>query len=149
MGLIWSVEVIKGTKTFMQMAKVFKVSIEQVMEHIEQHLDRKDILELAKEGETLAGRMERIIKVLECELDLLTTARTMDYTRIKSLANIVRELRCSLMDYAELIGKIQRGQVIVQIQQVENKIAVLTQLVLENCCDECKNKILQAIEGMI
>ena len=146
MGIKWSIDVIEGRKSIKQMAEFFGVSMDEAWEHVNQHLSPEKLKQWTEGDDEFAGKMKKIIEILEDYVDLLASDFQPDVQKIRALTQVVRELRGALMDYAELIGRIQRGQVIVQVQQIEQKVQQLTMVVLEEVCPECRERILQRLE---
>jgi len=145
-GLKWTVDVLEGRKTVKQMAEFFGVTVNEAWEHVEQHVTADQLREWGRGDDQFVSKMQKMVQVLEDYVDLLAADLSPDVGRIKALTAVVRELRGTLMDYAELVGRIQRGQVIVQVQQIEQKVQQLTMVVLEEVCPECRERILKRLE---
>lgn len=141
LGVKWTIDVLEGRKSIKQMAEFFGVTVDEAWEHVNEH-----VVQYNEQEDPLSGKMQKIIDVLETYIDLLAVQSHPDPQTIRALTQVARELRGALMDYAELVGRIQRGQVIVQVQQLEQQVQQLTTVVLEEVCDECKQKILRRLE---
>ena len=151
LGIKWTVDVIEGKKNLKQMAEFFGVTIDEAWEHVNRHFTREDMKKWVgeKSEDDFTRRMKRIVRVLEDYMEFLADEVQPDYQRIRALTQVVRELRGALMDYAELVGRIQRGQTIIQVQQIEQQVQMLTMVVLEECCEECKERILRRLETVM
>lgn len=147
LGIKWSLDVVEGKKSAKQMAEFFGVTVEEVWRHVEEHLRPEEVRRWVEEDDEIMGKMRKIVRVLEDYVDLLADAYEPDVGKIRALTGVVKELRSALMDYAELAGRIQRGQIVVQVQQVEKRVQELTMVVLEECCEECRERILRRLEA--
>jgi len=105
------------------------------------HINEHDVDFRTDEDFDISGRIQRIIRVLEDHVDFIIESFAIDHGTIKSLTSLASELRKALMDYAELQGKIQRGNVVVQVNQYQQQLNILVQTIIEDLCDECRERV--------
>jgi len=143
-GAKWTIDVMHGRKTLKEMAEYFGVNMDEAWEHVNMHQVPEDMM--LREDDDTAKRFEKLIRLLEDWVDMVAMRGQPDPSNVKSLTALVRELRQAMMDYAEFQGKIQRGQVVLQVQQVQQKVQELTMVVLEEVCDGCRERIVKRLE---
>lgn len=115
-------------------------------EHVNEHLE-EGVEEEEEEEFDIERKLKRIIGLLEDQVEVLGDSWNVDVATIKSLTSLVSELRKSIMDYAELKGKIQRGQVVVQIENYQNQLNEVIAFITEEMCDECRRRFIERFEG--
>jgi len=149
-GRKWTMDVLVGKKSVHEMAKYFGVTEEEVWQHID-HINPEELkMKVRKEtgSEKVMEKLESMIDILSEKVDELMFIWNPDSQRISDLTKLVKELRGALMDYAEIIGEIQRGQVVVQVQQVEHQIEQIIDILMSEVCDSCRERVLQRLEEM-
>lgn len=150
-GRKWSYDVLMGRRSVAEMARYFGVTDEEVWRHIDEHIDMEEIQEEQKRqdgADRIVQQLERIIDVLSEKVEELSEGWVLDSQKILDLTRLAKELRGALMDYAEVIGEIQRGQIVVQVQQMEERVDQLVEILMDEVCDECREKVLMRLEQL-
>jgi len=153
-GLEWTRDVIAGNKTMLEMAKEFGVTVEEVQIHIQKHR----ITDIARQRVRKARQIlsdkdfktafEFLFTLLMDKIEAIDATGKLDAQTINSISKLTESMRKLLRDVAEIEGKIQSNQVVIQIEQVQKEIDILTDILLHDLCDECQERVLKKLEAV-
>ena len=158
LGYIWTVDVKNKKRTIKEMCDFFNVSRQEAWEHLNKHqmdppetpyqMDSKETEVEGMDESTIDYylKFKKMIKHLESWIEYIMKHNNPDRHTVGALSSLVKEYRQALMNLAEIEGKIQRGQVVVELQQYNNKLDEIVELIIEELCDECKVKTLEKLE---
>ena len=137
---------------FTSFCRFFNVTKEEAEEHLRSHdMSEFAIVDDDKRDSAIDyyNKFKTILDHLEKWINVVVSSGKYDKSAVLNLTTLVKEYRQALMNLAELEGKIQRGQTIVQIQQYNQKLDELVEIVLNEVCDRCRERILARLETML
>jgi hypothetical protein len=140
-----------GTKSTFQVALDLGTSNECVMKHINENhelmLDEDGDL---KSEDRLLNDLLKTLKTLKTWTDYVVATvqkpDQVDRAKVDMLVRLSQEARKTIESVATLQGRRGPGDTYIQMQVLNNKVMLLTNTILDASCDDCKVKILEAIE---
>lgn len=140
-----------GKKSPFDVATELDCTYEQVMAHINGgHELQVDDQGRLQSSDVLLKRLSDNLNTLQDWADFVTStvsgSADLDNNKIRMLTTLVKEIRGGIGDIAELQGRKGPGDAIMQVQVLNARVVDLTNTIIDVCCDDCKLKILGAIE---
>jgi len=89
--------------------------------------------------------LKELIEDIKKRLDEIDTRPT-DLVTSRILSLLSKEIRGSIRDLAELLGRVQTG-IIIQFNQLNVRYNKLSSFMMASCCPDCKKKLLDLIEA--
>lgn len=141
-----------GRKTVYQVAEELNCSVDQVMTHInESHEITVDNDGYLQSQDKLLGDLLKTLKTLKQWTDYVVTTvkdpKDINRAKVDMLVRLSQEARKTIESVATLQGRKGPGDTYVQMQILNSKVMLLTNTILDAACDDCKLKILTAIES--
>lgn len=143
--------ILTGRKSPFEVAAQYGMDIEEVMEHVNRHeiVLKQDSPGRYQSPDWYLNEMLGMFNVLRDWIDFLIEGqkdgKDLDPRKIDALTKLTKEVRATLVELANFQGRIQKGEIHIDKMQVNN-IAVLTDVLLEEACDECRLKMIEALE---
>jgi len=141
--------ILTGRKSPYEIAAQYGMDIEDVMEHVNKHeiVLKQDSADRYRSPDWYLNEMLGLFNILRDWVDyLMEQPKDLDPKKISSLTTLTKEIRAVIVELANLQGRIQKGEIYVDKMQVNN-IAMLTDVLLEEVCDECRPKVIKALEN--
>ncbi len=148
LGLQWTRNVVLGKIAVEKMAKHYKLDVAEVMEHINKHEIKKlddgtlfsDDFIFNELLLVLSGMKKYFDQVIESDIEASPQL-------IMMITRLVREIRETLLSIATLQGRIGAGQSNERIKIMEQRVLNITNVILQDTCPECREKIVRLIES--
>jgi len=141
--------ILTGRKSPFEIAAQYGMDIEDVMEHVNKHeiVLKEYSIDRYQSPDWYLNEMLGMFNVLRDWIDYLMEQPRgeIDPRKVDALTKLTREVRATLVELANFQGRIQKGEIYVDKMQVNN-VAVLTDVLLEEACDECRIKMIDALE---
>lgn len=140
--------ILTGRKSPFEIAAQYGMDVEDVMEHVNKHeiVLKQDSVGRYQSPDWYLNEMLGLFNVLRDWIDyLMEQPKDLDSRKISSLTTLTKEIRAVIVELANLQGRIQKGEIHVDKMQVNN-IAILTDVLLEEVCDECRPRVIEALE---
>lgn len=149
-GMQWSRDIIVGKVSVEEASMFFNMSRNEVMDHINTHQIKEDKNTGEYDSQDFyMKRLLRMLKKLEDWVNYICAIKDFDRENIKLALMLTKETRATLHDLAEFQGRLnQGGNVNVKIETMNNRFVLLTNLIVQEVCPECRQKVLEAIDQM-
>lgn len=146
----WSRDIIVGKVSVEEASMFFNMSRNEVMDHINTHQIKEDKNTGEYDSQDFyMKRLLRMLKKLEDWVNYICAIKDFDRENIKLALMLTKETRATLHDLAEFQGRLnQGGNVNVKIETMNNRFVLLTNLIVQEVCPECRQKVLEAIDQM-
>lgn len=150
LGMQWSRDIIIGKIGIEEAAVFFKMTRNEVMDHINTHQIKQDASTGEYDSEDFyLKRLLNMLKKLEDWVDYICKVREFDRENIKLAIMLTKETRATLHDLAEFQGRLnQGGNVNVRIENMNARYIELTNVIAQEVCPSCRLKVLEAIEHL-
>lgn len=147
-GRTWSKDVILGRKSVYEAAGYFGMSIEDVQEHLDKHEINVDEEKGVYEStDFYMNQFLKILKQLKDWMNYVTMVKDPDQKTMEVGLKVMKEIRLTLSDLAELQGKKEKsGNITVQIENMNMRYTKLTNLLMVELCDECRMKVIDLLD---
>lgn len=147
LGATWSRNIILGKTSPVEVAQLLDMTQNAVMEHVNEHQivfdEEKDEY---SSPDWYLDRLIKMIKTMDGWMKLFTET-SKDKEAIKIGLQVIKETRATLLDMAELQGRVDRGKnVNVQIETMNVRYQQLTNVILQEVCDGCRQKIIRLLD---
>lgn len=141
-----------GKKTTYQVALELMCDNDSVMKHInESHELTTDEDGYLKSQDKLLDELLKTLRTLKTWTDYVVVSvqrpDQIDRAKVDMLVRLSQEARKTIESVATLQGRKGPGDTYVQMQLLNSRVMLLTNTIIDVACDECKLKILDAIEG--
>lgn len=149
-GMAWSRDIISGKTSVEEAAMFFKITRNEVMDHVNTHQIKVD----SKTGEYdsedfYMKRLLSMLKKLEDWVDYICKIREFDRENVKLAVMLTKETRATLHDLMEFQGRLnQGGNVNVRIEKMNTQYIELTNMIVQEVCPSCRKRVLEAIDHM-
>jgi len=140
--------ILTGRKSPFEVAAQYGMEIVEIMEHVNKHeiVLKQDSPGRYQSPDWYLNEMLGMFNVLRDWIDyLMEQPKEVDTRKITALTTLTKEVRATLVELANFQGRIQKGEIHIDKMQVNN-IAVLTDVLLEEACDECRLRMIEALE---
>jgi len=145
---------LQGRVSFRQICDLFNVTKQQALEHIHLHhpngYEEKPSDDLQQ---IINYRNKFYLLLLDLEMWINRVKNTggeeLSYKTINALTSLIKEYRQVLSVLAELDGKINKNQVVVELQNYNQKLDEIVTLIVEELCDDCRAKVLGKLENVL
>lgn len=141
--------ILTGRKSPFEIAAQYGMELEEVMEHVNKHeiVLKEGDAERYQSPDWYLNEMLRMFNILRDWIDYMIEQPKgeIDVRKVDALTKLTKEVRFTLVELANFQGRIQKGEIHVDKMQVNN-IAMLTDVILEEACDQCRIKMVKAIE---
>ncbi|MCK9326299.1 MAG: hypothetical protein M0P69_12475 [Bacteroidales bacterium] len=149
-GMQWSRDIIIGKVGIEEAAMFFKMTRNEVMDHINTHQIKEDKSTGEYNSEDFyMKRLLNMLKKLEDWVDYVCKIRDFDRENIKLAIMLTKETRATLHDLAEFQGRLNLGgNVNVRIEKMNHQYIELTNVIVQEVCPSCRKKVLEAIDNL-
>ena len=142
---------VMGKTTPHQVALDIGCTLEEVMTHMNDGHDLKvDDTGQMQSTDALLNRLMKSMNVLDewtsFIIGTVKEAKDVDRAKVQMMVSLTQEIRKTVESVAVLQGRVGQGDAAAQINQLNTKVIDLTNSVLDNCCQDCKLKILSSME---
>ena len=150
LGMQWSRDIIMGKIGIEEAAVFFKMTRNEVMDHINTHQIKQDASTGEYDSEDFyLKRLLNMLKKLEDWVDYICKVREFDRENIKLAIMLTKETRATLHDLAEFQGRLnQGGNVNIRIEKMNAQYIELTNVIAQEVCPSCRIKVLEAIDRL-
>jgi len=154
-GDYWTAQFHLNKISIKDLCDYFSITRQEAWEHVNKHspqpttpfiLDESS--EEAKEFDYYM-KLKRVAKALEKWINYLASQDVPTKDTVSQLSSLVKEYRHILMNLAEIEGKVQKGQVVVELKQYNEKLDEMITLIVEELCDDCRVKVLGKLETVL
>jgi hypothetical protein len=147
LGAAWSRNIILGKTAPVEIAQLLSMTTNEVMEHVNDHqIVFDEETEEYSSPDWYLNRLIKMIKTMDGWMTLFTET-SKDKEAIKIGLQVIKETRATLLDMAELQGRVDRGKnVNVQIETMNVRYQQLTNVILQEVCDGCRARIIQLLD---
>lgn len=148
-GRGWARDLVLGRKTAGEAAIYFRISETAVMEHVNTHeIDFGNDEEEPQTTDYYMGRLFKIVKKIDEWITYISESGSYDTRNGELLVKLLREMRQTIESLAAFQGRLDKSNnVNVKIESVEMKFLALTQVLLQEVCEECRGKIIEIIDA--
>ena len=141
-----------GRVSFKQLCDLFNVSKQQALEHVHHHhpdgytnAPSDDLQQIIN----YRNKFYLILLDLEMWINKVKNSNEATYKTISALTSLIKEYRQILTTLAELDGKINKNQVVVELQNYNQKLDELVTIIVEELCDDCKTRVMGKLEQVL
>lgn len=146
-GMSWTRLILNHHRTAMDCAKDFGIEPEAVNNHIFNHLEQSAFQD-PNSPDYIRNKMLKFANILELWFDDMVVDRKIDRATMELALKLVKEIRESAKVIAEIDGQINKSDPKVQIINITNDFKKLTNVIMMDCCDNCRPKMISAVENM-
>lgn len=149
-GMQWSRDIIMGKTSVEEAAMFFKMTRNEVMDHINTHQIKTNVATGEYDSEDFyMKRLLSMLKKLEDWVDYVCKIRDFDRENIKLAILLTKETRATLHDLAEFQGRLNLGgNVNIRIERMNHQYIELTNTIVQEVCPSCRKRVLEAIEHL-
>jgi len=149
LGNKWTQAVISGEKTSVEAAATFKITIDEVEDHVYKHAAQTvAIIENpVRDKEYFMVQLDDINAKLQDALEIVTEDLELDTRKLTSVTKEIRETLKLLAEVSGIIGADNSAAMAQQMTEMQQKYLTLTGLILEECCPVCQKKIVDRLKG--
>jgi DNA repair exonuclease SbcCD ATPase subunit len=149
LGKKWTQAVISGEKTSVDAAAVFKISIDEVEDHVYKHASQAvTVIEKpVRDKEYFMVQLDDINVKLQEALEIVAEDMELDTRKLTAVTKEVRETLKLLAEVSGVIGADNSAAMARQLTEMQQKYLTLTGLILEECCPVCQKKIVDRLKG--
>jgi len=145
---------LQGRVTIRQICDLFNITKEQALEHIHIHHPNGYVEQPTDDLQNIINyRRKLYLLLLDLEMWLKrvksTSAEELSFKTVNALTSLVKEYRQVLSVLAELDGKINKNQVVVELQDYNRKLDEIVTLIVEELCDDCRAKVMGKLENVL
>jgi hypothetical protein len=150
LGATWSRDIILGKMSPVELAQTLRISVNEVMEHVNDH---QIIFDEEKQEysspDYYLGKLVTMIKTLDGWMKLFAETSN-DREAVKVGLQVIKETRATLEVMAELQGRVDRGKSVnVQIETMNVRYQQLTNIILQEVCEGCRQRIIQLLDTQV
>jgi len=132
-------------------AQELNCTFEEVMTHINNsHEIQVDACGNMSSPDALLNKLMTNMRVMDEWINYIITtvnkASDVDMAKVRMMVQLTQETRKTIESIAVLQGRVGSGDASMQINALNARVVGLTNSVLDNCCSDCKMKILAAME---
>lgn len=120
---------------------------EAVNHHIYHHVDH-EANPSPDHPEYIRHKMNKFANILELWFDGMVVDGNLDRSTMEMAMKLIKEIRENLKIIGEMDGKLNRVDPKIQIINITNDVKKLTNVIMMDCCDECRPKMISAVEQM-
>jgi len=146
-SMSWVRLILNHQRTPFEAAEDMGMKPEDVNNHIYHHVDHETIPS-PDNPDYLRYKMNKFANIIELWFDDMVVQRTLDRATMEMALKLVKEIRENLKVIGEMDGQLNRVDPKVQIINITNDFKKLTNVIMMDACDECRPKMLAAVEGM-
>lgn len=146
-SMSWVRLILNHQRTAFEAAEDFGMKPEDVNNHIYHHVDHEAIPS-PENPDYLRYKMNKFANIIELWFDDMVVQRTLDRATMEMALKLVKEIRENLKVIGEMDGQLNRVDPKVQIINITNDFKKLTNVIMMDCCDECRPKMLKTVESM-
>lgn len=150
-GAVHSKDVILGRKSPLQVAQCFPPMTEaDVMEHVNTHvLVINEVTGEYSSPDYYLQKLATLMKQLDAWMKY-TIEMNPSPENIKLGLQVIKETRGTLSDLAEMQGRKDSGRnVNVQIENMNVRYQQLTNIILQEVCGDCRNRIIKSLDAQM
>jgi hypothetical protein len=124
---------------------------EEVMRHInEGHELSVDANGCMQSTDELLNKLMKNMNTLDewssYIIETVNKPSDVDRAKVQMMVQLTQEIRKTIESIAVLQGRVGNGDAAMQINALNTRVIDLTNTVVDNCCSDCKMKILAAME---
>jgi hypothetical protein len=139
-----------GKSTPYIVAQELGCTYEEVMCHINESHDLQIEDGQMQSTDALLNRLMTSMNVLDewtgYIIKTVKEPKDVDRAKVQMMVQLTQEIRKTVESIAVLQGRVGPGDAATQINMLNMKVINLTNNVLDNCCPDCKARILSAME---
>ena len=120
---------------------------EDVNNHIYHHVDH-EVIPSPDNPDYIRHKMNKFANIIELWFDEMVVQRTLDRSTMEMALKLIKEIRENLKVIAEMNGDLNRVDPKIQIINITNDFKKLTNVIMMDACDECRPKMIAAVEQM-
>lgn len=143
----WSNDIIKGIKTSVDAADVFKMSIEDVENHVYHHQTTELMVKPERNKEYFVEKLDAIQTQLDEVLESTMVNPEMSVRNVTSLTKEIRETLKLIAEVEGIIGADNYAAMQKNLEGMKKQYAELTGWIIENCCPDCQKRIVAKMRG--
>lgn len=149
-GRTVSRDIILGRKSPHEAALRFKMTIEEVMVHVNDHeIIIDEDTGNCESPDFYMNKLLKLLKTFEDWLNYEIMSGGIDKQKVDLGIKLGREIRLTLESLAQFQGRLERGgSANIQIQQINMKYLQLTQVIASEVCDRCRPKLMAVLDSM-
>lgn len=149
-GARWTAELKLGTKKVSSAAVEFNMSIEDVLDHINNHdtpTENVNLCELLEDPQFFYRELLMLHVRLKDWMAFMMETEEFGVANIDRGIKLIKEIRETLKLLAELQGKLNKGDTYhQQFIQIQGDMKIFRNSVLELVCPDCRKEILRAMQ---
>lgn len=146
-GMSWTRLILNHHRTSLECAKELGIEPEDVNNHIYNHLPDNAFPD-PNSPDYVRNKMLKFASILELWFDDMVIDKKIDRMTMELALKLVKEIRETAKVIGEIDGQLNKTDPKIQIINITNDFKKLTNVLMMDACDECRPKLLKAVEGM-
>lgn len=143
----WVRLILNYHRTAFDCAEAMGMTPEAVNEHVYHHVNHEQALH-HDNPDYVRLKMVKFADILELWLDGMIVSNQIDRATMEMALKLIKEIRENLKIIAEMNGDLNRVDPKIQIINITNDFKKLTNVIMMDACDECRPKMIAAVEQM-
>lgn len=148
-GRLWTRDIILGRKNILDASIQFHCSQAEVLEHINTHEILTNNSGDYESPDFYMGELLKLFKMLKDWLNYCVQTDKMRREDYKIALQMIKETRETLKALGEFQGRLDsKSNVTVNIEMINQKYLQITNLLMNEVCDECRLKVINLMDQL-